>query len=235
MPPVSPPAGPRCRNECWLWLRVWRDDGAVKAVFALPVMPEAADPRGGSSLAGPYDTFVGVPPGGVTSRLFRMAIGAGVFSGGGGDDGDDAAPQTLLLVPQALAGGAPGAVFRSSEIWQWLKCCAVDPLLGANLERCPLSQRPYAGQIDVYRRLATRGEGTWVSLDDLGSELAYLRGEFRSRARWEASEFGFPDTTRAPPGSLLFRAVNEVVVECEARDERQRRASARARRPQGGV
>jgi hypothetical protein len=119
---------------------VWRDDAAVRAVFPLPVMSEAVDPRGGIPLAGPHDTFVGVRPDDVTDRLFRMAVGAGRFSLG--EAADAAGAPTLLLVPRALAGNAPGTEFRRAEIWQWLKCAAVDPHLGRGMARCPLSHRP---------------------------------------------------------------------------------------------
>jgi hypothetical protein len=121
---------------------VWRSDAAVKAVVPLPVMAEGLDPRAGEAFSGGHDTWVGVAPADVTDRLFRMASGAGRFSLG--EAADAAGAPTLLLVPRALAGGAPGVLFGRSEIWQWLKCLACDPNLGSELTCCPLSHRPYA-------------------------------------------------------------------------------------------
>lgn len=96
----------------------------------------------------------------------------------------------------------------------------------------PATAGRYSGQIDVYRRLAARGLGTWLCVDDFRSEIEDLEERFAGRARWEAAEFGRPDVTRSPPGSLLFRAIDSVVRECKEREARQRRAEARAR-PRG--
>ena len=122
---------------------VWRSDAAVKAVIPLPVLAEGLDTRAGEPFSGSHDSWVGVYPADVNNRLFRLASGAGSFSLGEAADADGAAP-TLLLVPRALAGGAPGVLFGRSEIWQWLKCVGVDPTVGSGLSCCPLSRRPYA-------------------------------------------------------------------------------------------
>ena len=42
----------------------------------------------------------------------------------------------------------------------------------------PAPARSYSGQIDVYRRLASQGLGTWLCVDDFRSEIADLEERF---------------------------------------------------------
>lgn len=219
---------PGLRDETWLWLYAWC--GGFKLRVPVPVVTEAPDPRAGPALSCGHDTFCGVEAAHVTPALFAAAVGAGVWdvpatAGATDAAGAAARPVLLLLVPAALAGAAPAAlVLRQSEVWQWLKVAATDPELARSLALCPVRGRPYAGQVDRWRALAARGAGSagsFVATADFGPELAFLHGALRTRARWEATEFGAVDTTRAPPGSLLHDAVNSVALECAERERRR--------------